>query len=154
MRRTCWSCKRTKSLISFSRDKNRIAGRKYSCKKCCAERSVIYRKNNRVKLSKYSLRRYHRSRRTALEIVGRGKLVCKNCGCDKIKLLEINHIHGGGRKEFSKRGNSLFYLDIIAKRRKIVDLNILCRLCNWLHYLQQKYGKLSYKISFSTKSLV
>jgi len=152
--RVCWRCKNRRRLRQFSRDKNRVSGRKYGCKKCCSALSVIYRRDNRVKISADSLRRYHINHKRALEIVGRGALVCRDCGCDTIELLEINHIRGGGRKEFDKRGNSAFYRDIVAKRRKIVDLNILCKVCNIVHYLKVKHGKLPYKISFDSKSII
>lgn len=42
-----------------------------------------------------------------------------------------------------KGSNSMaFYRDIIALRRPVDDLEILCRVCNAKHYLEMKYGKL------------
>ncbi len=68
---------------------------------------------------------------------------CANCGCDDIRLLEVNHKNGGGGKEMEKGRNSMaFYRDIIALRRPVDDLEILCRVCNAKHYLEMQYGKL------------
>ncbi len=68
---------------------------------------------------------------------------CVNCGCDDIRLLEVNHKNGGGGKEMGKgRNATAFYRDIIALRRPTDDLEILCRVCNAKHYLESKYGKL------------
>lgn len=41
-----------------------------------------------------------------------------------------------------------FYLTNIYHmgRRKIDDLNILCRVCNALHYLQLKYGNIPMRV--------
>jgi len=66
----------------------------------------------------------------AYEILG-GK--CVYCGCTDIDALEINHIHGGGRKE-PKHGKAL-YLDIISGKRTTEDLELTCRICNAWHYL-------------------
>jgi 5-methylcytosine-specific restriction endonuclease McrA len=65
---------------------------------------------------------------------------CIDCGCKILKALEINHIHGGGRKEERKRGRKSYLLDIYKGRRKTNDLNILCRVCNNKHYLETILG--------------
>ncbi len=68
---------------------------------------------------------------------------CVNCGCDDIRLLEINHKNGGGNREY-KRGKSsaTFYWNIIMLRRDTEDLELLCRVCNAKHALEIKYGEL------------
>lgn len=85
-----------------------------------------------------------RIRNEALNIVGRGILRCTDCGIDKSEILEINHKNGGGRKELvNKRGNiqyTPFLRAIISGKRSIDDLNILCKICNQIHYVKLKFG--------------
>ena len=86
-------------------------------------------------------------RKSVLFVVG-GKIPqCRYCGCDDKRLLEINHKFGGGTKEL-KNNAAKFYWDIIQFRRNVDDLEITCRVCNALHYLQLKYGKLPFKITY------
>ena len=49
-----------------------------------------------------------------------------------------------------KYKGSSFIRAIVLGDRKIDDLNILCRPCNSLHYLELKHGKLPYKITWKT----
>ena len=80
------------------------------------------------------------------------KPICNSCGCDDRRLLEINHKNGGGGKELAKGYNSVkFYRDIAGLRRKVDDLEILCRVCNAKHYLELKYGKLPIKVVWECK---
>lgn len=80
-------------------------------------------------------------------ISGNTNVKCNYCGCNDIRLLEINHKNGGGGKEMKGR-SSTFYGDIIKYRRDVSDLEIACRVCNALHYLELKFGKLPYKIDY------
>jgi len=88
-----------------------------------------------------------RVRKVVFNIASNNNPICSNCGCDDTRLLEINHIKGGGNKELQngKRTN-IFMWDIYMGRRKTDDLNLLCRVCNSLHYLEMKFGKLPMKI--------
>ena len=85
-----------------------------------------------------------KDRRKVLAIISKSITPkCANCGCDDIRLLEVNHKDGGGGKEMMKGQKSQsFYRDIIALRRSVDDLEVLCRVCNAKHYLETKYGKL------------
>jgi hypothetical protein len=91
-------------------------------------------------------------RKVIFNIISNNNPVCENCGCDDLRLLEINHKHGGGTKESQKGKNSnRFYLDIYKGRRKTDDLNLLCKVCNALHYLELKNGKLPFVIQWNKK---
>jgi hypothetical protein len=105
-----------------------------------------WRSKNPEKVREMCRKRHQRLRRRALEKIG--LLICNNCGCDKYELLEINHIDGEGNKERKQKRTSVFYLDIIYGRRVIKDLEILCRPCNHIHYLELKYNKLPYEIKW------
>lgn len=88
-----------------------------------------------------------RRKQKVLEIVGKENLKCANCGCDKIEFLEVNHKNCDGIKDY-KFGSSKFYTAILHGDRDIDDLEILCKPCNALHYLESKYGKQPYEITW------
>jgi hypothetical protein len=72
---------------------------------------------------------------------------CARCGCSDARLLEINHKNGGGKREMeSGRKSWRFYWDIALGKRKPDDLEILCRPCNALHYLELKFGPLPMRV--------
>ena len=112
---------------------------KLVCNSCVNERMLpIYRA-------------YHeRQRLKALDKVANGsEIKCVNCGCEDKRLLEINHKDGGGIQELGKgneRRHMKFYQDIITGKRQTDDLEITCRVCNALHYLQLKHGDLPFKV--------
>ncbi len=58
---------------------------------------------------------------------------CKQCGFDDIRALQIDHINGGGNKEYEKYGNSnvyYFYLTHFEKAKK--NIQVLCANCNMI----------------------
>jgi hypothetical protein len=92
----------------------------------------------------------HLLRRAALLFIGGGELKCVRCGCDKYEALEINHKNGGGRAELLKLKGK-FYRDIAKRERDILDLEICCRVCNSLDYLERKLGPLPFSIQWGGK---
>jgi hypothetical protein len=80
-------------------------------------------------------RKYHKDlRKRVLEMMG-GK--CVYCDCDIFETLEINHKFGGGIKDRGKsRGSKGFLLDILAGRRSLDKLELVCVVCNAVHYLE------------------
>lgn len=71
---------------------------------------------------------------------------CANCGCDEFSLLEINHINGGGRAAARTRQNRQLYRDIVNGKVELSDYNVLCRICNALHYVQDILGVEGHKV--------
>lgn len=73
---------------------------------------------------------------------------CVRCGCDDYRFLEINHKNGIKTNEDRKMRNSshIFYRNIIKGERKTDDLELLCRPCNHIHYLESKFGKVNLKV--------
>lgn len=61
---------------------------------------------------------------------------CANCGCDIISLLEINHLKGGGRKAIKAGSNRQLYRHIVNGNIDLSEYNVLCRICNALHYVR------------------
>jgi len=95
------------------------------------QREWVKRKRERTK----EIRRKYRQRlrKRVIDKLG-GK--CVICECDEYKVLEINHINGGGRKEYKERfGNSQkrYHLAILNGKRRSDDLEIRCIVCNALH---------------------
>lgn len=86
-------------------------------------------------------------RRSVLLLVGRGDVRCVRCRCDRPELLEINHKNGGGAKEI-KVNPSKFYWDIVALRRRVDDLELLCKVCNALHALELRFGRLPFEVRY------
>ena len=110
------------------------------------ETDPTFRTMERARLKKYSFE----LRRKAIEIVGRGKIECSNgCGCNDIRLLEINHINGDGAKErktFNKDSRKLFK-NIVNGTRTIDDLNLRCEVCHSLLHIKTKIKPI-YEIKF------
>lgn len=79
----------------------------------------------------------HKIQRIQIKIRRRKKLIqklggkCVNCGITDWRLLQINHINGGGRKERLLLGKKL-YTDILKGKRE-EDYNLLCANCNILY---------------------
>ena len=112
---------------------------------CLREKTREWRSKNRDRVAMWGKKK----RMEVLNIVSNNNIVCDRCGCNDIRLLEINHKNGGGSKE-TKRGKSIykFYAEIINGKRKTNDLELLCKVCNAWHYLELKYGELPYKIYY------
>lgn len=73
-------------------------------------------------------------------IAGDGPIACVRCGCDDVRLVEINHRDGGGGKD-RRKGSESWLIDIIAGRRSTHDLEVLCRPCNSVHALELRFGQ-------------
>lgn len=93
-------------------------------------------------------RKMHIDRKVRAFIKIAGEVRCRNCGCDDIDLLEVNHKNGGGCKEWRETGRGVIER-VVYKNRKTDDLEILCRVCNALDYLIRK--KPEVKNSFEVK---
>lgn len=99
-------------------------------------------------------RRYQSERRIrVLMMVGKGKIICSQCGCDFSQIIQIHHLNGGGTQEMRKGWKipKHFYKAILNGTRKIDDLALLCPLCNVLEYLTRKYGELQFSLTWNKK---
>lgn len=67
---------------------------------------------------------------------------CCLCGNDNINVLCINHINGGGRKQFKKlnKCGASFY-KWLKKQKYPIGFNVLCWNCNFKHYLNMRFQK-------------
>lgn len=65
---------------------------------------------------------------------------CNECGCTVEKILEVNHLRGGGQKE-AKNGSSIqLYRRIARGDFRPGEFNMLCRVCNAAHYVRKLLG--------------
>ena len=76
-------------------------------------------------------------KRVFFRISGEISHSCTRCGCRDSRFLEVNHKNGGGAKE-TKNGkwSMQFYHSIASGKRRVDDLEILCRPCNAIHFLE------------------
>ena len=87
---------------------------------------------------------HRRLREKAIELLGGKK--CANCGCDDFSLLEINHLKGGGHAEQKIKSHRQLCRDIIKARVNLSEYNVLCRVCNALHYVEDILGIKGHKV--------
>ena len=87
---------------------------------------------------------HKRTREKAMERLG-GKKCC-NCGCNEFSILEINHINGGGRKASKEKQNRQLYRDIVNDKADLSEYNVMCRVCNALHYVRDILGVGGHKV--------
>jgi hypothetical protein len=103
------------------------------CKKTSNSKPINCRNINHIErysmLIKNSKKYHNKNRLKIIKILG-GK--CKKCGITDWRVLQINHINGGGRKELELNMNK-FYKDILLKKRNIIDLDLRCANCNILY---------------------
>lgn len=62
---------------------------------------------------------------------------CQNCDIEDPRVLQINHINGGGVKEFREKGCQQLYKDILSGKRKTNDIELLCANCNVIYEYEQ-----------------
>lgn len=108
-----------------------------------------WRDNNPEKQALARKRAYINRKRKAFQKLGEVK--CRRCGCDEIDFLEFNHINGGGCEEWRK-GKYMSMADkIITGKRDTTGLEILCRVCNALDFLERKnpVSAKKYKVCYS-----
>ena len=89
---------------------------------------------------------HRRVREAAMDKLG-GR-TCSNCGCDQFKILEINHILGGGRKALKETQNRQLYRSIVNDKVNLNEYNVLCRVCNALHYVEIVLGIKGHQVAW------
>lgn len=137
----CSACKQFKPLTDFGRNRSAEDGYSCYCKSCTAKKRST--PQYMVK-AKDTARKYRqRTRLNALQIIANSKIPkCVNCGCDFLPILEVNHKNGEGSKEYKKVGSAIgLFRNIVKGVRPTDDLEVLCEVCNRLHYVKLRYGK-------------
>lgn len=131
----------------------RVGIEKLKCNKCGLDLIKAIQEHHEIKFQKVKYRcdrcgaDISETIKTSIE-----KLKCVRCGMNELNLLQINHksLNGKLLKETGS-GAWTFYRKIAHFQRKIDDLEILCFVCNWLHFIEKKY-KLKYNIKYQITS--
>lgn len=117
--RECTVCKETKFIDDFGMHKKAADGFKRMCRKCDTDAW-------RIRKWKYRL--------DALTAIG--ELKCLHCGIDDVRVLAIDHIHGGGKAERDfYNGEAKYYKHVAANPS---NYQLLCHNCNYLKRINNK----------------
>lgn len=113
-----------------------------------------YRKNHPKYREKENLEGRKRTlefKKQAMIKIANGIICSGGCGCNDLRILEINHIGGRSYDERSSlnpnRGDAFYKAIISGEYTK--PLSILCRVCNAAEYVKRKYG-FDYKIELQS----
>jgi len=129
-RRACKRCSVVRPLSEFA--PKQLLRKGPWCRSCMAKKEHEWAsRQGPAKNEARTLARWKR-RLKVLQILG-GK--CVRCGNADLRVLQINHIAGGGIKEYRALNGHLgkFYMAIVSGERRRDDLNLLCANCNVLY---------------------
>ncbi len=121
--RTCTRCKTEKPITEFYWLKRRGGEYLYHCKSCDRQRTRDARRGLREELLN------HYSNKT---------LQCALCPENRIDVLDLDHINGGGiQHRAAFKTPQTFYLHL-KKEGFPTGIRVLCRNCNWLEWIRRK----------------
>ncbi len=97
------------------------------------EQSHQYYLKNKKKINDYRNNLHKKIRIEALEKLAYDKqLKCVRCGCVSINVLQVNHKTIKTKEIVDER----LLRGIINGERDVEDFEILCGVCNWLHFFE------------------
>jgi len=115
------------------------------------QRTTKYHHEHREEIKLWYAEYYQKIRLDVLPRID-PDMKCAMCGCDDTRLLEVNHIKGGGNKEHKNpKVTRNMILLIYNGKRGVEDLNLLCRACNSLDHLERVYGKTGLTVVWDKK---
>ena len=76
-------------------------------------------------------------REETIALYSDGKMCCAMCGCDDVRVLEIDHINGNGRVDRKRSSCNTEWYKAIRKNKRD-DLRVLCKNCNWIHLCEKR----------------
>lgn len=137
-----------KGLVIYS--KCPYCGKKVDARNRAGEKSIPAGESESLKKWKADAERLRASgqrhyilsrKRAFFKICGSASPKCVRCQCDDLRLLEINHKDPAtsGGKNRTSAGNG-FLKAIINGKHPVEGLELLCRPCNAIHYLEFKFG--------------
>jgi hypothetical protein len=141
----CCHCKKKLSIINFSSDISRKDGLCAQCKTCHRKATSNY--YNRVKdyvgykdkANQASKKWSDNLKLTVFKHYSNGELECSICKCNDYRVLNIDHINGGGlkhRREIGFGGANFFRW--LTKNNFPDGYRVLCRNCNWIAHLEKQ----------------
>lgn len=155
MKRKCAKCKLVKSSNSFYSDNRKRDGKRSRCIRCIAKDSkkryeknpqsflISSRKSYRKNYIIYKERAAEKYRKSLTRLFNVLGSECKKCGISDKRILQLDHINGGGA--IDRRANSTgytYYWRIAEKIEKgNKDFQILCANCNLISAIEKGYKK-------------
>ncbi len=124
-----------------NRDKIREYNRKSHMKnkeKNTKTKNVYYLKNQSAILA-YRRGKYGNRKKEIFKLLGDK---CKHCGITDIRVLQIDHINGGGCSEIKEKRThgtmNYYYLQMITNEDAFLKkYQLLCANCNWIKRYEQ-----------------
>ncbi len=122
--KACTRCRIVKPLAEFTLLKRR-SGKEYAslCRKCDRERT----RDMRLALRLLLLANY-----------SGGVIKCAICSEDRIDVLDLDHIEGGGIQERKKFKTPFAHYRWIRDSGFPKGYRVLCRNCNWIAWIERK----------------
>ena len=129
-----WNIRHPEKLKAMNRKQNARPERKVR-KRIQNRKSYLKNKNRTLPISEERWKKSRKKARDESILLLGDKCSNPECPIPKEKMdyrcLQIDHVHGGGKKESKKLGGSLYF----TIRRKIKegskDYQVLCVYCNW-----------------------
>lgn len=98
-----------------------------------------YQKRNPEKFKRNSKKYYDKLRNAVLSSLGG---VCVRCSFSDARALQIDHVHGGGRKELSSIARTAYWRMVLASVAVGEGkYQLLCANCNWIKKEEDRQSK-------------
>jgi len=139
----CAECLKKNGIKYYSRHREEAIARSRDYyqrnKEIFRKKTGIYAKQHRARKNELANARNKRIKLIVLQEYGQSK--CAFCGITDIRVLELDHIHGGGNKQrketylhSSHHLRSYLYVNGFPDKDKY---RVLCKNCNWIAYLER-----------------
>jgi len=92
------------------------------------------RKNWRER-NEWHRQNYKKFREAILKRLGS---ICKRCGFADKRALQIDHVHGGGKREIGKGYSYVWFLKLLADPNLDKKYQLLCANCNWIKRAERR----------------
>ncbi len=129
---TCYECHRKQNIKSLECYFLAIANG--LCPKCKKEKTTG-KKHCEVCLRKQKEYRY-KYKLIVFNRYSKDGIKCARCPVVDMRVLDIDHIHGGGTKQRKTTGSGTQFYHYLIKAGLPDGYQILCRNCNWLAHLE------------------
>ena len=138
--RKCSTCGEIKQMTEFTTNS-------YRCKPCAAEYQRGYRIAHKDRVNTESRRNKNRLRQRNIRRTRHDKIIerlgnrCVKCGFTDKWALQIDHIHGGGKKDVKRfKSTNAYYNHIlnISDEDLFKKYQCLCANCNWIKRRENK----------------
>jgi len=97
---------------------------------------AYYRKHRRKRIAQSNAARHIRLLGLKAAVFKKYGKKCNHCPITDERVLCIDHVHGGGRRDRLKTGNIEFYRKVLADANGTYQ--ILCHNCNWIKRFEEK----------------